>query len=674
MNIYMRRYISMNKLSVIGLDVETAKAPNHFPWKEDFYIACVSISYPDDTARTWFFHHDQIVESDSFKNIVEIQNEINQYDIVAAHNAKFDMNVTRGWLNWKKCWCTQVSEYLLNNHSNKNLKLNDLCTKYGESAKLDKVKTMWEAGMDTCEIPVSILQEYCEDDAAKARKIALKQMPLIKKKGLHKVMQLQMEWLDMLSFMETKGVNWDQKAAQKIVDKHSKYSRILESKIRKLIKPYTGGHELSLTSNDELSALLYGGDIKRREKVPIIKEKNVKVQMPYVFQYANGNKKIKSKWKSHPATRVIRMVFRDRYYSIPGMGFKPLKKTEAAKSTDDRKYYKTDKNTLPYLEQSTFIQKAIIALLLKKSSVDKVVSTLFNSTNNTGLMSKIGTDGLLHTNYNQTVTATGRLSSSDPNSQNMSRSDTSPIKQCFVPRYDGIMDADKSQLEWRVACELAQEMVGIDEIKKGKDAHGDNCTKIMKLVLNKTNRVYAKILLFRIIYGGTEFGFHMDSKMPRFGLKGWRTVVENFYNKYKKLHNWHKQIVSSVIQGNGTYTLFTGRIYKFFLEYQGKYNERKIKNHPVQGLAGADILPLAGVIVWTEMKKRKLKSIPILTVHDSLIFDYINSEKDELADLCMKVFNNMPKYIKAYWGYDWKTPITGEVECGPNWGKQKRIR
>ena len=108
--------------------------------------------------------------------------------------------------------------------------------------------------------------------------------------------------------------------------------------------------------------------------------------------------------------------------------------------------------------------------------------------------------------------------------------------------------------------------------------------------------------------------------------------------------------------------------------FQGKYNERQIKNYPVQGLAGGDILPLCAVIIWDSMDRRGLQSVPILTVHDSLVFDVVDSEIDELADLCMDVFTNLPNFIQKYWGFSWQVPLTGEVEIGSSYGNQKRIR
>ena len=94
----------------------------------------------------------------------------------------------------------------------------------------------------------------------------------------------------------------------------------------------------------------------------------------------------------------------------------------------------------------------------------------------------------------------------------------------------------------------------------------------------------------------------------------------------------------------------------------------------MQGTAGGDIVPLACVIIWKAMKKRNLKSIPILTVHDSIVFDAVKEEIKILYKICMDVFNNLPKYISQYWGYKWEVPITGEIEIGKNYGNMKEVK
>jgi DNA polymerase I-like protein with 3'-5' exonuclease and polymerase domains len=662
-------------MRIIGLDVETSKIPNHFPWRKGFYLSTISLNDINNKSKSWvFYHNENRKQCDYDKNFKEIQQEIDKYDVVAAHNFKFDLNVLRNKLKFKNIFCTMVAEYMINYHSNKNLALRDLALKYKLAPKLDKVKMLWDAGYDTHQVPLSTLLEYCEDDAYKARRIAEIQNNILIRMGLYRCFVLQMDWLDMLSFMECNGICWDNKKAHSIVRKYEKYGRVLESKIKKLTKPYVNGHDIKLSSNDELSCLLYGGTIFRTEKGPVIKVKNVKVQMPYIFTYKDGTKKIKVKWKSHPKTNVIRYVNRTVSYPIPGLNIPTCYVKEVSKSTDACKLYLTNKNTLKFLKTQTRLQKVIIKLLLKKSSIDKVVSTFLNTETQRGLITKIAVDGRLHTNYNQTVTATSRLSSSDPNSQNFPRGGTSPIKSCIIPEFDEIMDSDLSQIELRVPAQLSQDKEMIREFINNEDLHSNGCTQIMKLSLNKMNRFHAKTFNFRMIYGGTAFGYHKDPNMPDFGLQRWEEIVTEFYNKYKGLKKWQDDNILKVIQGDGTLTCSTGRIYKFKLGYNNKYNERQIKNYPVQGTAGGDILPLCAIIIWKGMKSRGMKSKPILTVHDSIVFDVVRSERETLADLCMKIFNNLPKYIKLYWGINWIVPITGEVEVGPNYGKTKRIR
>jgi DNA polymerase-1 len=394
--------------------------------------------------------------------------------------------------------------------------------------------------------------------------------------------------------------------------------------------------------------------------------------MPYIFTYKDGRRRIKTKWIDHKDTKVIRQVLKDKLFPAPGIGLKPLVKTETARHTDEQPLYKVDKDTLEQVKTPTLLQKQITKLLIKKSKIDKVLATFRNDEKQTGLMYKISdVDYRLHTNYNQTVTATGRLSSSDPNSQNLPRGNTSPIKECIVPRFDGIMNADISQIELRVPAQLSGDKIMIKEFQDGEDLHTNTRKDIMHITQSKEHRVWAKIFNFRMIYGGTEYGFFKDPKMPAWSLARWGRVIKKYFKKYAGISNWQENNIKSVIRNAGILAIPTGRTYKFRLGKFGKYNEREIKNYPVQGIAGADILPLAAVIIWKTMKKRKMQSLPILTVHDSIVFDYVNSEKQELAQLCFDVFNNLPKYIKQYWGINWVVPITGEIETGDNYGSQK---
>ena len=103
------------------------------------------------------------------------------------------------------------------------------------------------------------------------------------------------------------------------------------------------------------------------------------------------------------------------------------------------------------------------------------------------------------------------------------------------------------------------------------------------------------------------------------------------------------------------------------------YAVNQIKNYPIQGMSGGDILPLMAVIIRRGMRKLGLKSKVVLTVHDSIVFDYAKDEKEKLAKLCYDVGNNLDKYIRSYYGLDWNVKLECEVEAGPNYGSMSLI-
>ncbi len=674
---------------MLAIDIETSKAPAMYPWREGFYVSLISCCEPSGHKTTFLFYHDdydsvqQTVLGPPAKQLMDLQKLINKYSVIVGQNLKFDVNnLKMAGIDFegKQFFCTLVAAYMLDCHTKAVRKLDILAAREGLQIKDDAVKDMWDAGINTAQIPLSILQPYCEHDAWLASQLAKRYLVKLKSKRMLKCFKLSMEFMDMLSDMEIAGIVFDAKKAEKLITRYKKLANILEGKAKKILIKYINSaavDEFNLSSGDELSAALYGGEIKRRVKGPKIIEKNVKVRMPYVFTYKTGKSVIKNKIREHPGIKCLRYTYKDRYYVCKGMGIRPAPRTKLQKTTSSgAEYYKVDKDTLNYLTTTTREQKVLIKLLLRVSVINKMLETFKGKTKNSGLLNKIGIDGLLHTNYNQAITATGRLSSNDPNSQNFPRGGTSPVKTCIVPRFDFILDADLSSIELRVPAQMSQDIVMIRELNSGEDLHKNTGRDIFN---NEGTRIDWKIFNFRMIYGGTEYGYFKDPKMPSFSLKRWGTIIKAYYKKYNGLKGWHEALVKAVISAGGYFTLPTGRTYKFLLNTQpgynsGKFNERQIKNYPVQGMAGADILPLAAVIIYRGIKRLGLKSIPILTVHDSIVFDVVKGEVDVLADLCIRVFEDLPKYIKQYWGINWIVNLTGEVELGRTYGETKRIR
>jgi DNA polymerase-1 len=597
--------------------------------------------------RIFWFEHDDLEPKPFVDNFLEIQKIIDEADILVAHNLKHDMTILRNYMisfEDVELWCTMLTEYLLSgmNTSERTYGLSAVAEEYGMPPKLDKVRTYWDAEKDTREIPISILAEYVLDDCRKAYNIYNHQTELVPLMKMEKLVKLQNEFTLSLSDMELYGFKFDKARAKDIVDEYNSLLTGWEKELQDIADE----PRLQIASNKQLSALLYGGKCKVKDT-------------EWVMQTL----------KSKPETKYYERAITPEI-ELEGLGFKTVGKRRLDGSGA------TDKETIKKLKATTPIQKHVKAILFDYSNAKKVVSTLWSDNPKKGLLNKLGIDGHIHPNLNQTVTATGRLSSSDPNSQNMPRGSTSPIKECIVPAFDGLMEIDLSQIEWRVAAELSKDAVMLQEINSGIDQHSATCVELMEQELNKNNRTDAKIFNFRMIYGGTPYGFYMDSKMPAFSQKKWKTIYDNFYNKYTGLEYWQDTNIANAMR-HGEMQVITGRRFVFHknLRKEGTdvYNERQIKNYPVQGVAGGDILPLLCVIIRRGLANAGFTSRLILTVHDSIIIDYVDAERERIIKLCGFVVNNLREYVERYFGIKWVSKIEGEIEIGSNWGAMKEV-
>jgi DNA polymerase-1 len=165
--------------------------------------------------------------------------------------------------------------------------------------------------------------------------------------------------------------------------------------------------------------------------------------------------------------------------------------------------------------------------------------------------------------------------------------------------------------------------------------------------------------------------------MPRFSKAKWKLICENFYKKYAGLKAWQDRNIETVIRNDGWLQIPTGRRFKFnkteVKDGVTWYAENKIKNYPIQGNSGGNILPLACVVIRRGMRRAGLVSKMILTVHDSLVFDVVAEELPKLVKLCTIVGRNLGRYISDYFEVDWNVNLDGECEYGPNYGELKPI-
>ena len=639
-------------MRTVGLDFETSCKPIMHPWQEKAYVVTAGIV--DTTGRkwTWVFNHNEVEPRDQQKMVQEMQAVLDTADRIVGHNLKFDLNWLRKigvTFDHARLFCTMVAEFVLTGQQIGHLALSDLSKKYLKVDKIDRVKTFWDAGWETAEIPLKILLPYMEQDCINTLAIFQRQVPLIIKAKQSDLIRVEMESTRILSAIECNGMKFNLETATAAA--HDMRIK-LETMDWELIDAFD--MDINIASKQELSAALFGGVLKRDGLAWFPRK---------LKAYLTAKDMCPLEYKSKKCVVETQ---------LSGIGFVPAK----GSALKVKGYFSVDKTQIGGLTGKTKKQKLVKKLLTERSSLAQALSSLAgkNEDDDKGLINKVQSDGRIHSQYNQTIAKTGRLTSKDPNGQNLPREGTSPIKESIEPEFDFILGADLSQVEWRAAAHMSQDPVMLAEIAAGIDPHRENAihvfgadpategTKEFKQI-----RTIAKIVTFRLLYGGGAFGFWIDSKMPNYSKKKWEGIVNKFYAKYRVLKQWQEDNISTVYKNGGWLQNPTGRIFWFSKDSKG-YDIRQIKNYPVQSLATADIMKLAMCIIYKKFVAAGYKSKIITQVHDSLIFDAIRSEVLSIAKLCTQVMNDLPKYVKQIWGIDFNVPLGGEIELGENYG------
>lgn len=220
-------------------------------------------------------------------------------------------------------------------------------------------------------------------------------------------------------------------------------------------------------------------------------------------------------------------------------------------------------------------------------------------------------------------------------------------------------------LEVVVAAQLSGDSVLGQEIIDKVDIHDANRVAF-GLGEGKAGRLVAKIFKFRLIYGGSAYSYANDpdfmgvSRDERF----WQDVIDRYYAKYYGIADWHKRITTEAVV-SGLLTIPSGRYYPFTLNERGQAPITKIKNYPVQGF-GADLVMLARLEASKLLKASKLEYRMVSTVHDSIVVDTPELHTGDVATILKNAVESVPRLCKQVWNYDFKLPLTCEVQYGPN--------
>ncbi len=305
-------------------------------------------------------------------------------------------------------------------------------------------------------------------------------------------------------------------------------------------------------------------------------------------------------------------------------------------------------------------ENPIVDLILKIRALRKLLTTYVNT-----LPTLINpATGKIHTSFNQTVTATGRISSTNPNLQNIPvrSEDGREIRRAFIPDAGNILlAADYSQIELRLMADMSGDASMISAFQSGEDIHRATAAKIYhEEIANVTadQRRNAKTANFGIIYGISAFGLATRLGISRTEAK---ELIDGYFRSYPKVKEYMERSIESA-RDNGYVTTVMGRK-RMLPDIHSRnsvvrsYAERNAINAPLQGSA-ADIIKLAMVDIYREMTQRSLRSRMILQVHDELVFDVHPEEKELMIKL---VTENM---VRAYAG---RVPMEVGLGMGNNW-------
>jgi DNA polymerase-1 len=322
--------------------------------------------------------------------------------------------------------------------------------------------------------------------------------------------------------------------------------------------------------------------------------------------------------------------------------------------------YSTDVDVLEKIKS----EHPIIEKILEYRSLMKL-----NSTYVEGLLPYINEiDNKIHSYFHQTVTATGRISSTEPNLQNIpTRLELGKrIRKAFKPQQGYIfLDADYSQIELRILAHISQDKHMIEAFRKDEDIHKQAASKVLNIPIEevtKEERSKAKAVNFGIVYGISDFGLAEQIGVTR---KKAKEYIEQYLEKYNGIKNFMEEIVEEAKEKGYVETLFHRRRYIPEIKSNSyvvrQFGNRAAMNTPIQGTA-ADIMKIAMIEVFNKLSTNGLKSKIVLQVHDELIIETLEEEKEQVKKILQDSMENAAKL---------EIPLKVELSEAKNWYEAK---
>jgi DNA polymerase I-like protein with 3'-5' exonuclease and polymerase domains len=637
-----------------------------------------------------FFNHDERSDKDAWK---KVQSILDKTDLLIGHNLKFDLSwiYEVGFKYTGKVYDTMVGEYVLNRGVRKALSLKECCARRNLSRKSDATEDFIKQGISFEMIPEKIVEEYGRQDITVTRELYHSQVDDFKKPENRKLIptvKMMNSFLQVLTKMERNGIQIDLDSLNDVEMKFKLEYDELRERIDTMIWERMGDTKINPASPEQLSWLIYG--VKVIDKKKWAEEFNIGIDSytkkpkkrprftrPQFIRMVGQMVKPIYKTRSHQCItctgsgKIQKMKVNGEPYknlspcyscngdgiiyeetkSKAGFQLNPMFVSDVAEGG-----FKTDRITLNRMTNKDNEElNAFVEAITRYNALETYLHTFV-----TGIKNHSNNNGNLHPKFMQCVTATGRLSSRDPNFQNQPRGKTFPIRKVVKSRWENgkILEMDFAQLEFRTAVFLAQDKQGIEDIQNKVDIHQFTADTI------GCSRQDAKSHTFKPLYGGVS------------GTDSERNYYKEFLKKYKDIAKWHDQLQSDAINYK-VVSLPSGREYAFpyakRMPWGASSNSTQIKNYPVQGFATADIVPLSCIAIDSLMVQNKVKSLIINTIHDSVLIDVHPDEEDLIIKIVKEGAGKVIPMMKTYYEIDFNIPLDTEVKMGYNWLEMREV-
>ena len=572
--------------TVLTMDVETTITTS-FKKKANPFDPDNWVVWTGDKAMGGVCNCDRITAPELTKGWLAKMLERHQPKIMVGFNIKFDIlhAIARdevnlnAWMEWivggGQIWDCQLAEYLLDGMlpESQMLSLDETAPRYGGVLKVDEVKAMWEAGINTPDIPDDLMLKYLPGDLDNTEKTFVGQLKRAREAGQTKSLMLNMGSLVYTIEAERNGMKIDLELGLELAEELAKEIEELRGRLEGYV-PKDCPFEFKWTSRFHQSALIFGGAIKYEVDEPMfddnmqpvyfqIKSKeyvladgNTTADMmhPDIVYYKSGKNQGQAKTREVTGPDIARgqkTRKADRYYSFPGVT-KPIEDWETSTpgvySVSGEVIELLGNRDIPFLKD-----------LARNAALVKDLGTYFITTDpktgeKKGMLTLVQKDGLIHGSINHTSTVTGRFSSSNPNLQNLSGKGKSKVKSVFISRFgpDGVVcQSDFTALEIYIQAILTNDKQLIADLKAGLDMHCLRASMVAgvdyEFVLDQVKRLKdpdwtakrkgAKEFSFQSAYGAGDAAISAATGLPMETVKALREADEARYPEVQKYYD-----------------------------------------------------------------------------------------------------------------------------------------